>query len=655
MASVIAVSSAFAADLVPFNSEIPAIRKDFMAASPYSASSLTRATENTLPTNMWGYNCDAQSWTGFNSQITDLRVASEFNEDIVNALAGKTIKQLAITAPALTASKSLDMSLFISYDLESDPIAEIEFKSSGCPVNNQGYITALKYEVVDLPEPITIEAGKPFYVGYSAAVVKKGNYAMSFDGVPYDGQGLLYTCKENEYEWLDATAELGAACIFIGLDEIPENMVRVVQSTIPGQVAHNSNLEGDVTFINIGGNDVTSLTSTITIGDQTPVEYTATKSNKSLYKPGSNGGVVVGDVAPRSFGMALFADVPVSSVGILPVSVNVDKVNGNANLWSPSIIENQLIVLEEGTGYDRNVVIEEGTGTWCGWCVRGYVGMEYMSEKYNDGSYIGIAVHSGDAMEAESYVPMVQNYFSGFPSAVVNRSSLIDPGQEELEQAYLNSVALPAYGKVDLKVDGIDGDNLSVTSTSEFIFSEPCLVAYVIKEDNVGPYSQTNYYSGGGNGAMGGFENKGQNVRLTFNEVARDIKDAFGLAESLPDNIEAGKQYTHSTKISLENVKDVDNAYVIAMLINQNDGSIINAKQVKLEGSGVNVNGISTEDASAVSTAKGSIIIKGNCSADVFTLDGRKVAEIDGNSSANVAAGIYVVRVAGSAVKVVVK
>ena len=104
-------------------------------------------------------------------------------------------------------------------------------------------------------------------------------------------------------------------------------------------------------------------------------------------------------------------------------------------------------------------------------------------------------------MESESYSPMVQNYFSGFPSAVVNRSILIDPNADELETAYLNSVAMPAYAKIDVNVDAIDGSNLKLTSSSEFALSEPCLVAYVLKEDNVGPYSQSNYYAGGGSGA----------------------------------------------------------------------------------------------------------------------------------------------------------
>ena len=44
--------------------------------------------------------------------------------------------------------------------------------------------------------------------------------------------------------------------------------------------------------------------------------------------------------------------------------------------------------------YDRVTVVEEGTGTWCGWCVRGIVALEYMRENYPD-KFIGIGVHYG--------------------------------------------------------------------------------------------------------------------------------------------------------------------------------------------------------------------------------------------------------------------
>lgn len=65
--------------------------------------------------------------------------------------------------------------------------------------------------------------------------------------------------------------------------------------------------------------------------------------------------------------------------GIYPYVLNI-KV-GNETLER----EGELYVAQ------RNVVVEEGTGTWCGYCPRGTVAIKRMNEKYPD-QFIGIAV-----------------------------------------------------------------------------------------------------------------------------------------------------------------------------------------------------------------------------------------------------------------------
>ena len=68
-------------------------------------------------------------------------------------------------------------------------------------------------------------------------------------------------------------------------------------------------------------------------------------------------------------------------------------------------------------------LIEEYTGTWCGWCIRGFVGMELMRETFGD-DFIGIAYHNGDAMQITTNYP---NNVTGFPSAFLERNYSIDP------------------------------------------------------------------------------------------------------------------------------------------------------------------------------------------------------------------------------------
>ena len=52
--------------------------------------------------------------------------------------------------------------------------------------------------------------------------------------------------------------------------------------------------------------------------------------------------------------------------------------------------------------YTRRMVVEEGTGAWCGWCVKGIVGLRYMNATYPD-QFIGIAVHNGDMYTVNNY------------------------------------------------------------------------------------------------------------------------------------------------------------------------------------------------------------------------------------------------------------
>ena len=52
----------------------------------------------------------------------------------------------------------------------------------------------------------------------------------------------------------------------------------------------------------------------------------------------------------------------------------------------------------DGAGYERKVVVEELTGTACGWCPRGLVGMKMLRDLYGD-RFIGVAVHQFNATD----------------------------------------------------------------------------------------------------------------------------------------------------------------------------------------------------------------------------------------------------------------
>lgn len=220
----------------------------------------------------------------------------------------------------------------------------------------------------------------------------------------------------------------------------------------------------------------------------------------------------------------------------------------------------------------KRVVAEEGTGTWCGWCPRGDVFMHLMEETYPD-HFVPIAVHNGDPMVVEEYDSGIA--FSSFPSAKVNRGNIIDPSN--LEPSVLQALDDEPRGK--LTNEAIYDPNtreLSVTVTLEALksISSSYDLALVLTENKVtgsdAGYNQANYYAGGGNGVMGGFENLGNPIpfsQIEYDYVARAILPGF-TGEPMPGSLSTGETATFTFDYTIPEEYDPANMHVISILIN---------------------------------------------------------------------------------------
>ena len=71
--------------------------------------------------------------------------------------------------------------------------------------------------------------------------------------------------------------------------------------------------------------------------------------------------------------------------------------NGNDNQATEKSTDITLSTLEHFI--PRNVVVEEFTGTGCGWCPRGLVGMEKLRQTFGD-RFIGIGIHQYNSTDA---------------------------------------------------------------------------------------------------------------------------------------------------------------------------------------------------------------------------------------------------------------
>lgn len=295
----------------------------------------------------------------------------------------------------------------------------------------------------------------------------------------------------------------------------------------------------------------------------------------------------------------------------------------------------------------RATVVEEHTGTWCTWCPRGYVGMEHMRERYGDANYIGIAIHrtSGgvtDPMHCESYTAYMQKYQNGFPNCTINRVKSCDPTVYNLESTYRERADLVSPAAISIMADASAIESVDTEVTVEMLNDTPYHtygIAWVITEDNVGPYPQKNAYSGGTQ-AMGGFENMSSRPNIIFNDVARRIVDWKGNRNVLPAAMDAGKKYTVNRTITLSGVDKPSNATVIALLIDTATGEIITGAKAPLgDKSGLTL----TPQAPRVAVEGNTVTLaSGSMPTTVYTLTGSAVATLQPGASVTLPDGLYV-------------
>lgn len=335
-----------------------------------------------------------------------------------------------------------------------------------------------------------------------------------------------------------------------------------------------------------------------------------------------------------------FMDVSVLPGALLPVSVESgdtlsDGSSMTYNIWVEAGGKRYDTQATVSSHYNK-VVAEELTGTWCGWCIRGIVTLEEMKKRYPE-SFIGIAVHSGDFLETAGYAEYIKDISAstGFPYSITcrDRSAAGDPDVIPTYYKRKANADIKGYVKLELSADNDECLAKSNVVLNENISDGRYRMSYVIVENDVfeeqNPnYKQLNYYAGGENGPMGGYEDMPEVLlNYHFNDVARGvIGDVLGITESLPYVMDMGKMYTHEVTFSLpKEVINPDNVYIVAMLIDGRNGSIVNADMKKL----------TSEMPSAITNVDAGLLPD---SHEFYSIDGRKVTANDHTP------GIYIQR-----------
>ena len=283
-------------------------------------------------------------------------------------------------------------------------------------------------------------------------------------------------------------------------------------------------------------------------------------------------------------------------------TLTVTHVNGTPNVTAGNSANGFLITLKEKQPVTP--VIEEFTGTWCGWCPRGIVGMEKIHEAYGD-QVVQIAVHDGDPMAISAYENFIYQNVGGFPSSFIDRQYDIDPSYSTLNYYLSFAFNRTAPAAIDLKAEWEDADQSSVifNTTTRFSYNDEnaqYAIAYVLVEDGLtgtgSNWAQANYYRNGGSGGEMDFWYKASSsvTGLEFNHVAVagwGIDNGINGTVSSVLDVNTPQQYSKTYSISGNSlIQDKSKLTAVALLIDRLDGTIVNAAQSPIVEKGTAIN-----------------------------------------------------------------
>lgn len=371
---------------------------------------------------------------------------------------------------------------------------------------------------------------------------------------------------------------------------------------------------------------------------------------------------------PMASGQEKIITLPIavnySASGEKNINVSITAVNGSIDSTpADNTLATKFNTVSQNS--PKKVVIEEGTGTWCGWCPKGAIAMHNATNTMSN-DFIGITVHDNDPMQLNEYNSAAD--FSGFPSMNVDRS-LLDvgiPNNADFSPIIIEKkkkIAPAALSATSTLAGRVLTFNASAIFRTNFENANFRFAAIVIEDEVKGTtsgYNQANYYAGGSMGPMGGYESKPNPVpaaNMVYDHVGRMLLGGYaGQIGSVPTIINDGQVVNYTFTANIPTAYNIDKVKVVLLLLDGINGEILNAAgPFVIDGSlGTNEAKMSANDLTLYpNPAKEYIKIqaKGKVDLKIFDVNGRIVIErsdVEPNTSVSVQSlikGTYVVSI----------
>jgi hypothetical protein len=245
-----------------------------------------------------------------------------------------------------------------------------------------------------------------------------------------------------------------------------------------------------------------------------------------------------------------------SGSGERRIIINIKSING-VPCTKTLNYKNEILVESIKRSANKHVLIEEATGTWCGYCVDGAVYLKKILEKHS--KVIGVALHSGDKMQTTNTAIVCNAMASGYPSGFVNRTAYggkVGLSRSLWEQKALEQLNDPTSVEIDLATV-YDKANRKLKATVNVNYTEQKsgdfrINLYVVENNVTGTgsgWDQSNYYNDVVGHPMYGKGNK--IVGYVHNHVVRKMAGgAWGSAGIIPNPAKGNYSYTYNVDIN---------------------------------------------------------------------------------------------------------
>ena len=234
--------------------------------------------------------------------------------------------------------------------------------------------------------------------------------------------------------------------------------------------------------------------------------------------------------------------------------------------------------------FKKRVLVEDYTGTWCGWCPRISYAIEKLYEQTDDA--VIVAIHAGDPMQFNklSSLTSVFNPQGRYPTGIINRETEWNPAHFSNLLQVTSKLFEPAYVGIATN-SSLNGNNLSVNTKVKIGSNYSSLkLVVLILEDNL-VYDQVNYTSNYSDITRRGNWN-GQTTDIAYdfihnNTLRESLTNVLGDLVS-SETLEHGKVYESNFTYSIPSNYNKSNIKIVSFVTSGESYEVINVRGAKV-------------------------------------------------------------------------